>query len=94
MAVPSKIFGILAAGRPVIALVPDSSEIAYIVKEEKCGIIVNPEDTDGLINAIIFLKNNETLRIQMGINGRRAFERKYTTKITAEKYLTILNEIS
>jgi colanic acid biosynthesis glycosyl transferase WcaI len=94
MAVPCKIYGILAAGRPVIALVPDSSEIAFVVKEEKCGIVVSPDDTDGLINAIILLKNNETLRIQMGINSRRAFERKYTTKIAAEKYLDILNEIS
>jgi len=30
----------------------------------------------------------------MGINGRMAFEKKYTTKIAAEKYKTLLNEIS
>jgi len=94
MAVPCKIYGILASGRPVIALVPDNSEIAYIVKEENCGIVVRPDDTEGLIKAIILLKNNETLRIQMGINGRMAFEKKYTTKIAAEKYKTLLNEIS
>jgi colanic acid biosynthesis glycosyl transferase WcaI len=94
MAVPCKIYGILAAGRPVIALVPDNSEIAYVVKEENCGIVVSPEDTDGLIKAIILLKNNDALRIQMGINGRRAFENKYTTRIAAEKYKALLCEIA
>lgn len=93
MAVPCKIYGILAAGRPVIALVPENSEIAYVVKEENCGIVVKPEDADGLLKAIILLKNNETLRIQMGINGRKAFEKKYTTRIAAEKYKALLEEI-
>lgn len=94
MAVPCKIYGILAAGRPVIALVPDNSEIAYVVKEENCGIVVSPEDTDGLIKAIILLKSNDALRIQMGINSRRAFENKYTTRIAAEKYKALLYEIA
>jgi glycosyltransferase involved in cell wall biosynthesis len=55
---------------------------------------VSPEDTDGLINAIILLKNSDTMRIQMGINGRRAFEKKYTTRIAAEKYKAILEDLS
>jgi colanic acid biosynthesis glycosyl transferase WcaI len=93
IAVPCKIYGILASGRPVIALVPDNSEIAFVVREENCGIVVNPEDTDGLINAIILLKNNEILRKQMGQNGRKAFEKKYTTRIAAEKYKALLYDV-
>src|SRR5450759_1120797 len=49
MAVPSKIIGIMAAGIPVIALVPERSEIAYIVTEEQCGYVLNPSDSDGLV---------------------------------------------
>jgi glycosyltransferase involved in cell wall biosynthesis len=94
MAVPCKIYGIMAAGRPVIALVPDNSEIAFIVKEENCGLVVNPDDTDGLIDAISFLKDNEELRRQMGQNGRKAFEKKYTTRIAAESYKALLDEVS
>jgi glycosyltransferase involved in cell wall biosynthesis len=93
MAVPCKIYGILASGRPVIALVPDNSEIAYVVKEENCGIVVNPDDTEGLINAIIFLKHNEILRRQMGINGRMAFEKKYTTRIAADRYKALMDNL-
>ena len=93
MAVPSKIYGILASGVPVIALVPEKSEIAYIVREENCGYVVEPGDVDGLINAIMELKSNEQLRQKMGINGRKAFEQKYTTKIIAEKYKFLINTL-
>lgn len=93
MAVPCKIYGILASGRPVIAIVPGNSEIAIVVKEENCGIVVNPQDTEGLINAILLLKNDEALRRQMGRNSRMAFEKKYTTRIAAEKYKALLSDI-
>jgi glycosyltransferase involved in cell wall biosynthesis len=91
MAVPSKIIGIMAAGIPVIAMVPDHSEIAYIVEEEKCGYIINPSDTEGLVNAITELKSDENLRKRLGQNGRDAFLRKYTTEIVAEKFNSLLN---
>lgn len=93
MAVPSKIYGILAAGVPVIAMVPQQSEIANIVCEENCGYVVEPGDVDGLINAVLELKSNEKLRQKMGINGRKAFEQKYTTKVIAGKYKLLIQAL-
>jgi glycosyltransferase involved in cell wall biosynthesis len=92
MAVPSKIIGIMAAGVPVIALVPEESEIAYIIKEEKCGIVVKPGDIDGLVTAIELLRDNISLRNSMGARGRLAFERKYTTRIIGERYKLLIQE--
>jgi len=94
MAVPSKIYGILASGIPVIALVPQNSEIAYIVNEEKCGIVINPNDPKELLQAIYMLKSDDNLRREMGLNARKAFDMKYTTGIIAEKYLKIIEEVS
>jgi colanic acid biosynthesis glycosyl transferase WcaI len=93
MAVPSKIIGIMAAGIPVIALVPRNSEIAYIVDEEKCGIVVEPGDIEGLLNAISTLKSDEKLRSELGKNGRYAFEKKYTLKTVAKEYLTLIKAL-
>jgi len=93
MAVPSKIYGIMAAGIPVIALVPDESEIAYIIREEGCGIVVNQNEKNGLIDAITLLKSDENARVLMGRNGRKAFEKKYTAKKVAEKYSMMFNEL-
>jgi colanic acid biosynthesis glycosyl transferase WcaI len=93
IAVPSKIYGILAAGRPVIALVPENSEIAYILKEENCGFVINPDDLTGLYNAIQLLKSNENLVRKFGENSRKAFEQKYTTRIIAERYKTVMKQL-
>jgi colanic acid biosynthesis glycosyl transferase WcaI len=93
MAVPSKIYGIMAAGRPFIAMVPEKSEIAFVVREENCGFVIKPTDIDGLINAISLLKSDEGLRRQLGNNSRSAFEKKYTVRLIAERYKTVLNEL-
>ena len=94
MAVPSKIYGIMAAGIPVIALVPKSSEIALILHEENCGVVVDPSDVEGLINAILYLKSDGNLRNEMGQNGRMAFEQKYTTKIIASRYKSLIQTLN
>jgi glycosyltransferase involved in cell wall biosynthesis len=94
MAVPCKIYGILASGIPVIAIVPENSEIASIVNEENCGLIVRPGDKAGLINAIEFLKTHNKLRIEMGLNGRKAFEQKYSTVKVAERYKSIISQLN
>jgi colanic acid biosynthesis glycosyl transferase WcaI len=94
IAVPSKIYGILAAGRPVIAMVPSNSEIAYIVKEENCGFVLDPTDLDGLISVIRLLKSDKELIRQLGKNSRSAFENKYTTRIIAEKYKSVLKQLT
>lgn len=94
IAVPSKIYGILAAGKPVIAMVPENSEIAFIIKEENCGVVLNPHDLPGLINAIKMLKSDQNLLQKFGRNSRIAFEKKYTIRIIAERYQKLLNELN
>jgi glycosyltransferase involved in cell wall biosynthesis len=93
MAVPSKIYGILAAGVPVLALVPQKSEIAYIVEEEQCGMVIDPGDVEGLDQAIVKLKSDEVLRNEMARNSRNAFLKKYTIEIIGERYLQLLRDL-
>lgn len=93
MAVPSKIIGILAAGIPVLAVSPDDSELARIVKENGCGLVVKPGDVEKLVSSILFLRDNEAVRTQMGRNARAAFEEKYTTAKAAESYSMLLKNL-
>jgi glycosyltransferase involved in cell wall biosynthesis len=90
MAVPCKIYGILASGVPVIAMVPENSEISQIVQEDNCGIVIDPDDSEGLVRAVLEMKTNESARIQMGRNARNAFLNKYTTKIIATRYESLI----
>jgi colanic acid biosynthesis glycosyl transferase WcaI len=94
MAVPSKIYGIMAAGKPIIALVPLNSEIAYIVTEENCGFVVKPGDIVEFIRVICLLKKDENLRIRMGQNSRLAFEEKYSTRKIAGRYKLLIEKLN
>jgi glycosyltransferase involved in cell wall biosynthesis len=93
MAVPSKIYGIMAAGIPVIAIVPNESEIAFIIKEENCGVVVNPGDSSGLQNALRMIRIDENARKIFGMNGRRAFEEKYTCKKISSRYQSVIMDL-
>lgn len=93
VAVPSKLYGILASGRAIIAQVPKESEIAYAIEEENCGIVVEPCNSTELVKAIKYLTSNLRLCQTMGLNARKAFEKKYTTKIIAQKYLDLFNSL-
>jgi glycosyltransferase involved in cell wall biosynthesis len=86
VAVPSKLYGILASGRPIIAQVPPESEVAYTVREEDCGLVVEPGDVDGLADAIRTLAADPRLVDRMGANGRSAYRSKYTINQAASAF--------
>lgn len=52
VSVPSRIYDLLAAGQPIIAMVDASSEAARIVAEERVGWVIAPDDVAGLVEAI------------------------------------------
>lgn len=93
MGVPSKIFGIMAAGIPVLAVAPHNSEIALIVKESECGLVVEPGNFKGLVDCFVFLKENDDIRKRMGLNARKSFERSYTITKGVDNYLNLFNEL-
>ncbi len=67
---PSKTYSILASGRPVIASVDEDSEPWKLIQLAHAGICVPPEDPAALAAAILHLRDNPTLRVQLGQNGR------------------------
>lgn len=91
IAVPSKIMGIMAAGIPVVALVPAQSEIALLIEENKCGVVIEPEDVSACAQAILNLKADDNTRKEMGINARKAFINKYSTDIISSRYIQLLS---
>ncbi len=74
---PSKIYGILAAGRPFIAMMEDSAEVAQIARDNAVGFVVRPGDVDALVGAIREgVDAPERLR-QMGLRARRLAELRF-----------------
>jgi colanic acid biosynthesis glycosyl transferase WcaI len=70
--VPSKLYGILAAGRASIVAVDRSSEPASIVTTYECGLVAEPGDPDSLAAEIVTLYRDRALRARMAANAREA----------------------
>jgi colanic acid biosynthesis glycosyl transferase WcaI len=77
--VPSKVYGILAAGRPYIAATDQSAEPAMIARQSGCGLVAAPGDPDALAGAIVAMYDNPAATREMGARGRQValqFDRK------------------
>jgi glycosyltransferase involved in cell wall biosynthesis len=70
--VPSKLYGILAAGRPFVAAVDPSCEVAVIAHEHRCGVAAAPGDPDALAASIAALYDDPQQTRVMGENARKA----------------------
>ena len=81
VAVPCKLYGILAAGRAVVAQVPIESEVALTVNEHECGVVVPPGDVDELVRVLKLLSNNLSEVDSMGRNAFAAYENHYRLKM-------------
>jgi colanic acid biosynthesis glycosyl transferase WcaI len=81
--VPSKLYSILASGRPVLAVAAAESDAARIVCESGCGMAADPDDPVAVANALRTLRADPARLAEM---GRRARE-------TASKYARV-NELA
>lgn len=70
IAFPSKVRTLMAAGRPVVASVNASSEVAKVVGDAGAGVVVTPEDPQALLDSILALRGGADRRRRMGIQGR------------------------
>ena len=90
--VPSKIYGILAAGKPFIFVGSKNNEIADIALEYKIGKVVAEGDTDGFIGALTSYYINKKNRDEEGAAAREIFEKFFDRNISASKYIKIIDK--
>lgn len=92
--IPSKIYAILAAGRPYIASIELDSDIAKIAQQFQCGLVCPPQDPLSLKEKILFLYMHEQEKIKMGENARSAsflFDRSKGVQKYYELFLSLSN---
>lgn len=91
--VPSKIFGILACGKPFIAWVDEESEINYIAKKYNCGIVVESGNVEEMVKSLEWALNNQDELNKMGKNGRQAAVEFFDRKVSTNKFNKLIEEI-
>lgn len=79
VSVPSRMYNVMAAGVPIIALCNAASELALTVKEQNCGWVLETANVDGLVELVTQIHLDKLAAIasdtkRKGANGRRAAE--------------------
>ena len=89
---PSKLFNIMASGRPVLAIAPHDSEVAQVVERAHCGIVVQPGDPQEVANQVRFLRDNAAHGIEMGQRGRAELETRYSRERCVREFTDLLKQ--
>ncbi len=92
--VPCKIYGVLAAGRPVISITSEDGEIARLVDQHQCGIVIKPGDSKGLADAVVGLARDRQHCARLGQLGRAALDAHFTRQHGFDHWTKLLEEIA
>lgn len=88
--VPSKLYSIMAAGKAVLGIVAEGSEVAQTLAEANCGVRVPQEDRQALKQTILELRANPDRVREMGLNARDVFLTEYAMERVADDVYTHL----
>ncbi|MCB9708686.1 MAG: glycosyltransferase family 4 protein [Myxococcales bacterium] len=92
--VPSKLYGIMAASRPVIASVEADSEVARVIRKHGCGLVAPAQNPHRLAEALKTAYGDSGLLMRQGCEGRRAAEFYYSRQVCTARYASILEQFS
>jgi len=90
--IPSKMFEILACGRPVLASI--EGEAAEILQESGAALVVPPEDVEAMVSALVRLAGEPALRVTLAERGRPYVASHFDRKQLASRYLDLLQTLA
>jgi colanic acid biosynthesis glycosyl transferase WcaI len=88
--VPSKMYGIMAAGRPMLYVGPENATPSFVLQRHECGWRVEPGDVAGMVQLLKRLEKDRSLVREAGARARRAFDDHYDRPIGVARVLSIL----
>ena len=98
IAVRGTLYGIMAAGRPVVMVGPEESEPAQTILREHIGAVVDPDQVpdaaEQVVEAFTTLHANVELREEQGMRGRAAFLRKYEQDVACAMWDDLLQRVA
>lgn len=86
ISVPSKLYGVMAAGKTVLGVLDEGSEARLIVDECNCGLCTEPGNYNEIYNKIEYILSNKEKIKELGQNGRKYLEMNLTKNVSINKY--------
>jgi len=91
--VPSKVYGILAAGRPYVAMMESHAEVARLASEFEVGFVVPPSDAEALARVIRESIATPAVLAEMGHRGRMLAEQVYDRRLVTPRFSELLAKL-
>src|SRR5262249_53543587 len=92
--VPSKFYGVVAAGRPTLYIGDPAGEVATILKSADCGSSLPVGDADGLARLVVHLRDSTEQRARWCHNAREIFLRRFDRTHAIDRWWTLLGRIA
>jgi colanic acid biosynthesis glycosyl transferase WcaI len=92
--VPSKIYGILAAGRPAVFIGDTNGDLARILRDHDCGVAVGVGESERLAAELVRLSEDRAHVAAMEQNARQLAVRSYTSERAVTDWLGFLDVIA
>lgn len=89
--VPSKILSYLCAGRPIVLAAPSDNLAAQMLREIGAGIVVEPDDIDGFVNAAHAFRSDQVKAENAGCAGRSYAEGNFELSKVADRFEKLLH---
>jgi glycosyltransferase involved in cell wall biosynthesis len=97
IAVPNKLYGIMAARRPVLMVGPEASEPSETIQRHQAGQVVDPSRAGNASNAVqalyttlLHFYSDDKTCSRFGENGRAAFLDQYEREVASQKWHRLL----
>lgn len=93
LSVPSKSYGIMATGTPLVGILAKDSEIAQTIINYDCGIVHDPLENKSLSVSLRTLLQDEGLIDKYASNALSAFKENFDLKVSVRKYDDVITDI-
>ena len=91
---PSKLYGILSVGRPVLCIAPENSELLKLVLENRIGWVAKPGDANSISQKICeAVETPLVVRDEMGRRARQLAIERYDRKVCCRAFEVMLTEV-
>ncbi len=92
--VPSKIYGILGAGRPAVFIGDTQGDLARLIDAHECGISVGVGESERLAFQLSALERNPSRLEAMGVTARRLALKHFSSEHAVEQWLSVLQLVA
>jgi glycosyltransferase involved in cell wall biosynthesis len=91
---PSKTYGILASGRPILFVGDHNSDVAAIIRSSGCGVVIDPGDPDALAKTILRLRDAPDETDELGRRARCAAEESFSRRRSSLSWIELLASLA